>query len=215
MAANPNPRRLVWSGTAAVASIALHALIVGTAIALPGCGDAVDSPQHRLSRAAAEGNIQQVRQLLSEKKGIDVNWKGNFGNGNTVLVGAAGSGSAGLVDALLRAGANPNAAGIGGVTPLYLAASEGRVDVMRMLISAGADVNQAASRYGETPLMVVAVRGHYDAARMLLEAGADASARRNDGRTARQMAAQYHNNSVANLLGTTAALPRTPTRLVN
>lgn len=32
MAANPNPRRLIWSGTAAVASIALHVLIVGSLV---------------------------------------------------------------------------------------------------------------------------------------------------------------------------------------
>jgi hypothetical protein len=66
------------------------------------------------------------------------------------LVEAAGNGSLGDVDRLLRAGVSPNAASFG-VTPLVAAAVHGHAQVIQRLIAAGADVNYR-DRWGMTAL---------------------------------------------------------------
>jgi len=55
------------------------------------------------------------------------------------LLEAARRGDAARVEALLREGANVNAATAGGLTPLIEAAATGRTEVARALIEAGAD----------------------------------------------------------------------------
>jgi uncharacterized protein len=74
-----------------------------------------------------------------------------------------------------------NAAGEGGMTPLMLAASLGRPQVVQAMLAAGADVNAADER-GFTPLYFGCYnadedRGHPDVVEALLEAGADKEAR--------------------------------------
>jgi len=60
----------------------------------------------------------------------------------------------------------------GGFTPLLHAAVSGDIDSARLLVAAGADVNQAAGD-GATPLIVSIVKHHGDIALFLLEKGAD------------------------------------------
>jgi ankyrin repeat protein len=59
-----------------------------------------------------------------------------------------------------------------GWTPLHWAADEGYVDVVELLITAGADVN-ARDNDGWTPLHVAAYKGHAAVAEVLLAVGAD------------------------------------------
>jgi ankyrin repeat protein len=60
----------------------------------------------------------------------------------------------------------------GGFTPLLHAAVSGDIESVRLLVAAGADVNQAAGD-GATPLIVSIVKHHEDIALFLLEKGAD------------------------------------------
>ena len=59
-----------------------------------------------------------------------------------------------------------------GWTPLTEAAGEGHVEVVRLLLSAGADMEKF-STYGDTPLIYAARGGHVEVERLLLSAGAD------------------------------------------
>ena len=59
-----------------------------------------------------------------------------------------------------------------GSTPLYIAAAQGLLPVVRCLIVGGADVNVARSDGGATPLLVASRNGHYIVALILLKAGA-------------------------------------------
>jgi ankyrin repeat protein len=80
------------------------------------------------------------------------------------------------VEALLRAGADPNApTSTGDVTPLHFAAVGGSARAIRALIGAGAEINAAESARGQTPLIFAASLGRDDAVRALVQAGADVS----------------------------------------
>ena len=85
-------------------------------------------------------------------------------------VRVAHNGSTACLCLLLRAGADVNARGIIGATPLHIASQHGRSDAAKLLIAAGANVDQA-DHDGTTPLYVAAEKGNADVARLLLDAG--------------------------------------------
>ncbi|KAG2492688.1 hypothetical protein HYH03_009102 [Edaphochlamys debaryana] len=95
----------------------------------------------------------------------------------TPLHFAAGGGHAAVVEALLQAGADVEAAMATEeqARPLHLAAAGGHADVIRALLKAGACVDALQSDSG-TALHLVARNGHLEAAKVLLEAGADKEA---------------------------------------
>ncbi len=61
----------------------------------------------------------------------------------------------------------------GGLSALLLAVREGRVETVRALIAAGADINQVSGGDHTSPLLMAAINGQYDVAMQLLAAGAD------------------------------------------
>jgi ankyrin repeat protein len=56
-----------------------------------------------------------------------------------------------MVEFLLSAGANPNIREATGLIPLHWAASHGNLEIVRALVSAGADI-AAKNHRGKTPL---------------------------------------------------------------
>ena len=85
---------------------------------------------------------------------------------------------------LLRdAGANLEGARTLGYTPLHCAASEGRLELLTLLIQSGVNVD-AVTDYGTTSLHLATRKGEVDCAKVLLAAGADVHARSNAGRSA-------------------------------
>ena len=95
------------------------------------------------------------------------------------------------------AGANINSRG-NGSAPLFIAAGEGRSDVVRYLLAEGADVN-AREQLGDTALTEAAYYGHEALVNELLAHGADINAIGNDG-TALDIALNRNNSAVAELL---------------
>ncbi len=71
-----------------------------------------------------------------------------------------------LVKALIARGADVNAAGATGVTPLHLAASRGSAELVRLLVAAGADT-EAKLDDGKTAAAVATERGHPDIAALI------------------------------------------------
>ena len=106
------------------------------------------------------------------------------------LLEAARDEAAEVVRALVRDGADVNAARGDGMTALHFAAERGHADVARALIDAGAAVD-AGTRIGRyAPLHLAARGGHGPVVALLLEAGADANAATtNSGVTALHLAA--------------------------
>ena len=98
--------------------------------------------------------------------------------GVTPLSLACANGNAGIVEALLKAGAKPNAAALETrETPLMAAARTGNVRVVKALLAYGADVNARETAHEQTALMWAAAHRHPQIVKALVEAGADVSAR--------------------------------------
>ena len=75
-----------------------------------------------------------------------------------------------------------------GWTPLHWAARNGRVEISRLLLQNGAELN-AKGNYGSSPLHCSAIQGHIDILHLLVENGADLEAQGNDGERALHCAA--------------------------
>ena len=108
-----------------------------------------------------------------------------------------------VVELLLSAGADRNAANKNGATPIFIASSCGHLNIVELLIAAGADTN-AATKDGWTPLYVASSKGYHQVVLVLLAAGADASHRVGGiwpfGTTSHDIAKKNSYSSVVQLL---------------
>jgi uncharacterized protein len=82
-----------------------------------------------------------------------------------------------MAEALLKAGADPNAAFGDGETALMTAARTGSVDTVKMLLTFGARVNTQEAWRGQTALMWAAAENHAAVVKLLIELRADVNAR--------------------------------------
>ena len=80
----------------------------------------------------------------------------------------------------------------------YIASLKGHVDVVRMLVEHGADINKAKNT-GATPLFMASSKGHVDVVRVLVEQGADI-AKTWDNKTPLQQARQNNHPEIIHLL---------------
>ncbi len=80
--------------------------------------------------------------------------------GQTALMWAISNQQVCTIDALVKGGADVNAGSKSGFTPLMFAAQKGDADISRILIKAGAKVNEAQPRTGLTALMVASAMVH-------------------------------------------------------
>jgi ankyrin repeat protein len=124
-----------------------------------------------LIMAVARGNLAGIELAL--ESGVDVNARDEYGD--TALSAAIRNPEA--VRRLLKAGANPNLFGVNDSLPLSGAAIAGQLEVMKLLLEAGADL-EGRSEGGEspTPLAYAVSGGRVEAVAVLLEAGADVNA---------------------------------------
>jgi len=100
-------------------------------------------------------------------------------DGSTPLHRAVGTNQPiATIEALIKAGADVNAANRYGVTPLSLAAGNGNDRVINLLLESGANAKSAdaALREGRTTLMLAARTGNTAAIRLLVDKGADVNA---------------------------------------
>ncbi|KAI7259132.1 hypothetical protein KC335_g11912, partial [Hortaea werneckii] len=116
------------------------------------------------------GNVNGGGYEASEEKVLDVlDAAQGYGQGGdldatsedegvTILHLAAAAGWLKVVSALLRQGANPDAADKGEFTPLMHAALHGHINVMRVLLASGANAN-ARSRSGQTAYELAPAEG--------------------------------------------------------
>jgi ankyrin repeat protein len=140
------------------------------AIAPPPATSAADADL-RLIEAVRSRNAAAVRTLISS---VDVNIAQP--DGATALHWAAHWNDVDVAEALIRAGANVNAANDLGVTPLLVACADAGPAMIAALLRAGADANVRVPS-GETALMTAVRTGQAESVRALLLHGADVNAR--------------------------------------
>ena len=111
--------------------------------------------------AADQGNVQIASQLLQSK--ADVNDKGADQQTALAIVSAYAEGS--RLEVLL------NAPGAQGQSALFAAAASGRLEMVKMLLAAGADITPVTHN-GWSAYIGATVSGHTEIAKLLLSAGA-------------------------------------------
>jgi ankyrin repeat protein len=125
----------------------------------------------------------------------------------TELQKAARDGDHVKLKQLINNDVDPNARSKWGLTeptPLCLAAVNGHIDMLKLLIPIGAGIyNPAPGVRGKTPLQAIAEAGHIEILKLLIEAGADVNTLEGSrfGRTALQAAAgRGHEEAVTELI---------------
>ena len=117
--------------------------------------------------AVSEGHLEAARLLIAA--GADVSARSNF------VAAANGRGFEGRTPLTNASDAKPTEFASGWLTPLMLAAREGHIELSRLLVGAGADVNAAAGD-GKTALALAIFNGNYEVASFLVDSKADVNA---------------------------------------
>lgn len=121
-------------------------------------------------------------------------------NGHTLGTLAAKSGCFSCCGHLMTEGNDPNESyNDNESTMLHYASLNGRPQIVKLLLYAGADVNRANKR-SRTALHEAATTGHAEVVEILLENKADVMAKNKYGRTTLHVATKYDNVAVINLL---------------
>ncbi|XP_063381580.1 protein TANC2 isoform X1 [Cydia fagiglandana] len=136
----------------------------------------VPGSRHALIGAAQNGHLDIVEYLLDTAELIPDGICPV--TGETALTAACSTGNAAIADALLIRGATPYSLNARQLSPLALAAKNGRTALVLRLLDSGADVMGSG---GKIPLILAAAEGHVDVVEMLLEHGADPDAVDADG----------------------------------
>jgi len=147
-----------------------------------------------LAFATMKNDSASVRLLI--KAGADPNYALPDKDKTKMLLVAAAYDSTQAAMALLDGGADPNVLDRKGQTPLHIAAQEGSLELVRKLVSKGADLNARTEKTkvpdagyfrapsGEqTPLLLAAKFNQVDVMRVLIAAGADTKLKAQDGTT--------------------------------
>ncbi|MBL8793734.1 MAG: ankyrin repeat domain-containing protein [Planctomycetia bacterium] len=108
---------------------------------------------------------------------------------NSSLADAAEQHNRAQLAALLKKGADLNAAQADGMTALHWAAHHDDLPLATLLLKAGANA-KAANRYGVTPLALACTNGNAEIVTLLLEAGATANTTLRGGETVLMIAAR-------------------------
>jgi ankyrin repeat protein len=155
--------------------------------------------------AAATGQTERVTVLIKR----DASLINKFSTDGFMPLGlAVFFGHLSTVEALLNAGAPVNVPSRESmkVTPLHSAAAARQVDIARLLIAHGANVNAAQADSGFTPLHEAALNGDVEFAKLLLEHGASINAKNKNGTTPLGYAAERRRAEMVKLLEARGAI---------
>lgn len=105
-----------------------------------------------------------------------------------------------MINLLVDAGADINASGVEGMTPLLSSILLCEDNVINALIDSGAEVNGRDKKIGMTALMIAARAGQVSKVNLLIDAGADVNASTYGGETALSLAIDKNSHAVVKIL---------------
>jgi uncharacterized protein len=168
----------------------------------------VQAAAKRRREARAAGRTLEEQAAYERANGLATPTGTGSGGGNLAVAtppagqaGAAGRAAAAAAAAAAQADQDNNqdvivaglvGSGSGGLTPLVFAAREGDIESAKVLLDAGADVNQT-TEYGWTPLLVATNNRNYKLGAFLLERGANPSIANKGGWTPLYLATDNRN----------------------
>jgi len=156
-----------------------------------------------LHEAVRKNMIEVVKALSKAKCGID----DMMPCGYTPLACATQRGIIELVQVLIETGgANVNHPSTRLETPLYLAALEGQLNIAKLLISHGTDIDQPATEAEQTPLMAAVIGEHEEVVKLILKSlktVESLTVQDKDGWTALMYAVTTEDEELVNLIANT------------
>ncbi|MGB7065806.1 MAG: ankyrin repeat domain-containing protein, partial [Syntrophobacteria bacterium] len=117
------------------------------------------------------------------------------------FVQKAAEGDTQTVEYFLQARMDPNVTDEKGNTALIVAAKDGQLEIVEMLLDKGADIEGRDAKFGGTPLIWAAIRGQTETVKLLLGKGADINGvEEKNGMSATILAAIKGNNKIIGIL---------------
>jgi ankyrin repeat protein len=161
--------------------------------ALLAAGNSTETPidygEHKITpliKAAWDGDDEIVETLLAA--GAKVNARATD-TGETALMNAVTNEHTGIIQILLKAGADVSIKNKFDFNPFTSAVAANHEDIAEMLLDAGAKVEEGAS--GLTPLMFAASAGNVEMIRFLVRHGADVNHGAKSGQQTALLSAIY------------------------
>lgn len=154
--------------------------------------------------AASIGDITTIKKYLQDNPGLVNSYSVD---GFTPLGLASFFNQADIVELLLEKGADPNIATANDfkVAPLHSACATSDIEIARLLIANGADVNKKQMA-GVTPLHSAAHNGQTELVKLLLQNGADVNAITDNEKTPLAMAEERDFTETAHIIRTYATV---------
>ncbi|EMR87688.1 putative het domain protein [Botrytis cinerea BcDW1] len=104
------------------------------------------------------------------------------------------------IQSLLKRGVEPDLPSPRKVTPLWIAATNGHIEVVRLLLETKSVNVNVRSVDGRSPIFWAAAQGHEEIVKLLLSAGADPTFVDTDGGTALLISKQYGRRKIVDML---------------
>jgi ankyrin repeat protein len=138
----------------------------------PALNDIFERSVARLPTSLHDDNptIEKLREQLLRYHGA-TGWK--IPTQQIELTDAVRSGDVTLTRELLAAGVDPDGYDDAGNAPLHIAVLENHLELIEILLDAGAEIDRPRTGSGDTPLLEAVQHHHEDAGLLLLARGAD------------------------------------------
>ncbi|KAM0169103.1 hypothetical protein ACHAPF_010289 [Botrytis cinerea] len=104
------------------------------------------------------------------------------------------------IQSLLKRGVEPDLPSPRKVTPLWIAITNGHIEVVRLLLETKSVNVNVRSVYGRSPIFWAAAQGHEELVKLLLSAGADTTFVDTDGNTALLVSKRYRHRKIVDML---------------